>query len=419
MHAFIFHIDLDAFFASVEQVLNPRLQKRPVIVGGSPKGRGVVASASYEARRLGVKVAMPLQQAYSLCPQAVFLPGHFQHYSSASAEVMSILREFTPAVEVASLDEAYLDFSGFARLYGGKISGRGADDKWLQNLAEEIREEVKEKTGLSVSIGIGSNRLIAKVASNLAKPAGILLVKPGYEEAFLAPLKISRLPGIGKATQEKLERFNIRSIGDLKRLPRDILKASFGVCGAMLYDRCRGRDEAEVASDQDEQKSISRETTFDEDTMDRGFIEGMLYYLTARAARDLRKLGMKARIVAVKIRYSDFDTHTASKGLLQPTDRDCDFQKIVLKLLHKLFTRRVRVRLVGVTISRLSRPNSFQPGFFSKDDFRRRESLYQSLDRIRSRFGFSAIISGRAINLLGELKRDFYGFHLRTPSLTR
>jgi DNA polymerase-4 len=448
MPTYIFHIDLDAFLASVEQVLNPRLQGRPVIVGGEPGARGVVASASYEARKFGVKVAMPLNQAYRLCPQAAFLPGHFQHYSNASAQVMDIFRQFTPAVEEASLDEAYLDFTGFQRLYGGKILQQGPDDRWLLNLAQEIRKKVKEKTGLSVSIGIGTNKLIAKVVSNLAKPAGILLVRSGYEEKFLAPLEISHLPGIGKATQEKLECFNIKTIGDLKRLPRDILEASFGTYGTSLYERCRGLDDAEVVSEADDCKSISRETTFNEDTMDRTLIEGMLYYLTERAARDLRQTEMKARTVTVKVRYADFDTHSASRSLTQPTDRDCDFQEIALKLVDKLFTRRARVRLVGVAISGLSRPHSFQPGLFFKvadppeaggglpafgggkapgrpgytkplwrrrEDFRFRDGLYQSLDCIRSRFGFSAVISGRAINLLGELKRDFYGFRKRTP----
>lgn len=403
----ILHVDIDAFFASVEQVLEPALRGKPVIVGGTE--RSVVASASYEARARGVRTAMPSAQAARLCPEAIFRPGDFARYRQFSDRVMAILGDFSPAVEVASIDEAYLDAAGCERLFGPALE-----------MADRIRRRVRQETGLNVSIGIGSNKLVAKVATSFAKPNGVVEVRPGHEAEFFAPLPLKALPGIGRRTAERLAEYNLRTLGDLRRIPEDVLIATFGVSGEALYRHCRAECASPVDPTPDRRpKSISRATTFETDTADRAHVEAMLWYLTERAARDLRRHGLLARCVTVKLRYADFQTVGRSQTLDEPTDHDAALFRTAAALWRRLYTRRVRVRLIGVGLSSLVPRAGRQLDLFAEPRRRRRDRLYQGIDRVRDRFGFCTLTVGRAIDLLSTLERTPHGFRLRTPSLTR
>ena len=355
-------VDLDCFFVSVERVRDPSLNGRVVVVGGDPNAaagrsgtrggrRGVISCASYEARRYGVRAGMPLVQAVRQLPRdAVYLRGSFKAYQEASHQVMETLRRFTPSVEPLSLDEALLDMTGCARMHqlGQATAG------WLQ-IAEDIRNAVREATGLTISIGIAGSRTTAKVACELAKPGGLLEVRRGEEGAFLASLPLRRLPGIGPRTLERLERFHLSTIGDFAILPDDIVHATFGKVGEALLRRARGQDAAgrgpvrpAVA------RSISRETTFSEDSDDRDMVEGMLSYLAQRALRALRSEGLLARRVSVKLRYSDFQTVQVQRSLRRPCDHDDTILNLVRRLARQRWDRRVKLRLVGVALGDLT-----------------------------------------------------------------
>jgi len=404
-----FHVDLDAFFASVEQVLRPELAGRPVIVGGLITDRSVVASASYEARARGVKTAMPLYKAARLCPEAAFLRGSFHHYQEFSERVFDICGEFTPLVQPASLDEAYLDLAGCERIHGG------ADP--LQ-IAARLRWRVKHRTGLNISIGIAANKLVAKIATDYAKPNGICRILPGYEPAFLAPLPIGDLPGVGRKTAEILAGYNLHQVAQLRQIDRTRLIKTFGPAGESLYDRCRGIDPTPVEAN-GPAKSISRETTFEQDTIDRRTIRAMLFYLTERACMRLRQTHTKARTVAVKIRYADFDTKIHARTLAEYTDHEEDVYRVVLELLERVYQRRVQLRLVGVHLSHLSAGPHRQTNFLTEARHARRNRLHESIDALRARLGFSAVTVGQSIDLLKTHQSDRHGFRLRTACLSR
>ena len=403
----ILHIDIDAFFASVEQVLQPALRGRPVIVGGLADDRSVVASASYEARALGIRTAMPIGQACRLCPQGVFLRGRFEHYRDFSGRVMAILADFSPDVEVTSIDEAYLDATGCARLFGPPIE-----------MADALKRRILRETGLTVSIGIGANKLVARVATSFAKPNGLAAIRAGYESDFFAPLPLRALPGIGRRTADRLAEYNLHTLGDLRRVPKDVLTATFGVHGDALYRHCRGRSTAAV-TERERPRSISRATTFHQDTTDRAYVEAMLYYLTERAARDLRRHDLLTRCVAVKLRYADFQTVSMARTLKQPADHDAPLYRMAVRLFRTLHTRRVRVRLIGVTLSSFVSADQRQMDLFGETGYRRHDRLYRGIDRVRQRFGFSALTVGRSIDLLPKLDQQPEGFKLRTSCLTR
>jgi len=417
----VFHVDADAFFASVEQVVHPQLRGKAVIVGGVPGQRSVVASASYEARASGVRMAMPLARAYRICPEAAFLKGDFRKYAKASEAIFKICRHFTPAVETVSLDEAFLDMTGVvdtrdqAELRASRL--RTLFGSPLAT-AERLKAEVRAGTGLSVSIGIAANKLVAKIASDFAKPDGIALVRRGYEGAFLASMNVREIPGVGRATRERLSLLNIDRVDALREIPADLLRRTFGVAGESLGEHAWGKDASAVETHA-LPKSISRETTFEKDTCERELVEGMLSYLLARAARELRLLAMTAKTVTVKLRFADFSTHAKSISLREPGQHDNVFCDAALQLLAALWHRRMRVRLVGVALSKLSGTVQHQGKLFEEREFRKHEGLYRSVDCIRDRFGFSAITQGRSIALLGRLARHRYGFQLRTPSLTQ
>ncbi len=379
---------MDAFFVSVEEVLDPSLKGKAVIVGGDPDGRGVVAAASYEARKFGIHSAMPIGRAKRLCPHAIFLRGAHKRYSEFSARIFEILRRMSPLVEGMSLDEAYIDFTGCERLHGP-----------APQAAERLRNTIHDEVGIRASIGIASNKLMAKVASNLSKPNGMLRILPGHEASFLAPFPIGIIPGIGPKSVQQFRRMAIKTVRDLAALPRELLEEVYGEWGGHLYERARGQSTSPVIPEHDT-RSISRETTLDEDTIDSRFLEGTLSYLVEKAAAQLRGEGMRARCITLKLRYSDFKTVTRSKTLDTPACEDALIFDTVLALFRKLFVRRTRVRLVGVALTSLVSGPMAQMDLFEHLDRGRWDRLYAGIDRIRSKYGFHSIL--RATSYEGE-----------------
>lgn len=397
----IFHADLDAFFASVEQLRNPRLQGRPVIVGN-----GVIASCSYEARRWGCAAGMSLRQARRLCPQVVILDGNYPVYRCFAECVFAICAAFACGLETY-LDEAYGDLTGTERYHGG-----------YPRAAALLKQRITREVGLSVTVGLGPNRMVAKMASKSVKPGGLREVLPEEVDAFLRDRPIEDLPGAGPATARVLRTLGMQTIADLRELPASDLGALFGANGLALYERCRGLDTAAV-SEREVPRTISRETTFHRETIDPAEIEAMLYYLLERAMRAARGLGLRVGCLAVRIRYNDFHGEAASRALPEPTVLDCEAYALATQLLKRIHTRRAALRHIGVVLSHFSRDASYQPALFDERQEMRLRSLYRSIDAIRQRFGHSAVVAGRSLDLLGKLEQDSYGYVLRTPSLTK
>jgi DNA polymerase-4 len=350
---------------------------------------------------------MPLGEAKRLCPKAIFLKGNFHEYARMSDTIRETLYSFTPDIEMGSLDEAYLDLTGCRRLYRDPFETAG-----------RIKAAVKAATGLNISIGVSTSKLLAKIAAGYAKPNGIACVWPGYEAAFLRGLDLKELPGVGPRTLERLHRYNLHRIGDIQDMSQAALAAALGPGGEALFERAAGIDGGEV-EEALYPKSISRETTFDEDVADRRVMEAMLMYLAERAANKLRSIGMRAKTVTVKLRYGDFSTYHMSQSLKEHSAHDSQLGAAALEIFNRLFTRRMRVRLVGVALSNLTPETAHQTSLFEEERFSRRERLYRGIDRVRERFGFSALFTGRAVELVKSLERDENGFILRTPSLTQ
>ncbi len=383
----IAHVDMDAFFVSVERMDRPDLENQPVIVGGSTGRRGVVSAASYEARAFGVHSAMPMARARELCPQAVYIQANHKKYGEASRQVMKLLGDFTPAVQAVSVDEAYLDLSGTERLHGPPLL-----------TAARIREAVLRETSCSASIGLASSRLVSKIASGLSKPAGILRVYPGGEEAFLRPLKVSKIPGVGKVMVQKLNRLGITTIGDLGNQSLPFLEAQFKNLGPELYRKARGLDDSELELDS-RPKSIGKETTFAEDTADRAKLEAILTGLAEEASARVRRKGLCARHITLKIRFSDFTTLTRSFTLEKPTHLDKEIIEPALDLLRRTCAKEGRnrkFRLLGVYLSGLDESRA-QPLLFEDRDREKEERLVESLDEIRERFGHEAVFSRKSV----------------------
>jgi DNA polymerase-4 len=370
--------DLDAFFVSVEQVLNPELKSKPVVVGGRPDRRGVVAAASYEARAFGLHSGMPLSTASRLCPQAIFIEGSFPRYHTASQKFMEILADFSPYLEPVSLDEAYLDVTGFESVHGS-----------IHQMALSIKQRIKGELGLTASIGIASGKVVAKVAAEASKPDGLLEVAAGEERHFLAPLEITRLPGIGKKTGQFLNSLDIKTIGELSAMPLSMLKSRFGVFGELLYRHASGVDDREVKPPT-AAKSTSRETTFGRDTRDRSLLEATLNYLSERVGADLRRQNRLARCVTLKLRYADFTTITRRHTSSQAFDSDRTIFDTGLGLLKReLATGKQSVRLIGIGVSELVEA-SRQLGMLDSSG-QRLAQLNRAIDRIRNKYGFSSI----------------------------
>jgi len=351
----IFHVDMDAFFVSVEELFNPELKRKAVVVGGQRDERGVVSAASYEARKFGVHSAMPLRTAAKLCPHAIFVNGHPDRYRECSEKVHRVLTTFSPQVEMASIDEAYLDMTGTERLHGPPLRA-----------AHLLHQKMKAETQLNCSIGIGMSRLIAKVSSARAKPNGVLWIVPGQEAKFLAPLDVREIPGVGKVTEQSLNGLGIHKVGDLARFDESFLEERFGKWGLALAGKARGEDaggwfDSEVGADSDP-KSISHEHTYNEDTADPGQIESTLMRLSEMVGRRLREGGLHARTLQLKLRYKDFTTITRAHTLPSPTQLDNEIFEQMRLLFHKNWRKGAQVRLLGVHASSFETQAGGPPG---------------------------------------------------------
>src|SRR5216684_832508 len=337
----IFHVDMDAFFVSVEELYDPSLQGKAVVVGGQRRERGVVSAASYEARKFGVHSALPLRTAAKLCPQAIFVDGHPERYREYSEKVFKVLNTFSPQVEMASVDEAYLDMTGTARLHGPPLKA-----------AHALHQRMKAETRLNCSVGIGSSRLIAKVSSAQAKPNGILWIVPGQEAKFLAPLDVREIPGVGKVMESNLHALGIKKVGDLARLEDSELEARFGKWGLALAGKSRGEDAGgwfdNAVGELVDPKSISHEHTFDEDTGDSERLQSTLMRLSEMVARRLREGGYFARTLQLKLRYKDFTTITRAHSLEHPTQMDNQIFEQARRLFFDNWKQGAPVRLLGV-----------------------------------------------------------------------
>ena len=402
----IMHIDLDAFFVSVEQLDNPALKGKPVVVGGKPERRGVVAAASYEARAFGLHAGMPLVTASRLCPQAIFIEGSFPKYRRASQGFMTILADFSPYLEPIGLDEAYLEVTGFESIHG-----------LIRNMALAIKQRIRDELGLQASIGIASGKVVAKVASELSKPDGLLEVAAGEETSFLAPLPIAKLPGVGKKTEGVLQGLGMKTIDELANTPMATLKSRLGIYGELLYRHANGIDEREVMPPA-LAKSTSRETTFAEDTRDIKHLRATLRYLSERVGSQLREQGREARCLTLKLRYADFTTITRRCTLSQGTSADQTIFENGSVLLQKALSQEKRpVRLIGIGVSGLAEAAG-QLNLLDSSALRLRE-LNKAIDRIRRKYGFSAIQTGRTLRLRDVFPVAEDGYTLPTPSLSR
>jgi nucleotidyltransferase/DNA polymerase involved in DNA repair len=382
---------MDAFFAAIEQRDNPDLRGRPVVVGADPRGgtgRGVVSTCSYEAREFGIRSAMPISQAWGRCPEAAYLPVDGEKYQRESRHVRELLEEFTPQIQFASIDEAYLDVTGSLRLFGGKRA-----------LAEALQRRVAEATGLTCSLGVAPSRLVAKIASDLEKPCGLVIVQPGEVEAFLAPLAIRRLPGVGPRMQEELGRRGIRTFGDLQACTRDELGSWFGAGAEDLWRRARGLDDSPV-SEGEGAKSVGHEHTFAEDTGDWVAIGTQLLHLCEKTARRLRKAGLKGRTVTTKVRFSDFTTVTRQRTLNAPVDDATSVHRAALANLEAAETGERQLRLIGVQVSGFDEagPSARQARLFADPSSARgdavRRRLAEAEDAVKDKFGEDAIRRG-------------------------
>ncbi len=394
-------VDLDAFFVSVEQALNPELKNKPVIVGGHPQDRGVVASASYEARKFGIHSAMPTARAYQLCPHAIFLRGNYHNYEDYSQSFNKILKDYSPSVKMVSIDEAYINIKGTERLLGPPLI-----------IALKIKKEVKSKLNIPLSIGIAATKVIAKIACDRSKPDGLLLVKPGEEKEFLAPLKVSAFPGIGPKHREILNRLNINTIGELLNSPDWIAESALGNYYKVIKFFIEGGDYHSFNGT----KSLSRETTLNQDSSNKNIIHALFIYLIERACNALREKKMLARTLSVKVRYADFKT--ISKRCPLP---DTNAQQTVYEqgapILEGLLAEKKRIRLIGIALSRLMH-DGMQPSIFKMEE-ERLKHLNNAMDLARDKFGFGCLVAAKTHILKKQYKPNKNGYTLHTPSLSQ
>ena len=376
----IIHADMDAFYASVEQKDNPALAGKPVIVGGAAESRGVVSAASYEARQFGVHSAMPTARAQRLCPHGVFLPVRMARYQVVSRQIRGLFECYTPLVEPLSLDEAFLDVTGSVRLFGPAAE-----------IGRKLKAEVRQKTGLTVSIGVAPNKFLAKLASDYGKPDGFVEVTDEAKLAFLEPLEVTRLWGVGGATARVLRECGVRTIGHLREVPLDLLERKLGTSAETLLDLASGEDDREVVPDA-EAKSIGSESTFPVDVSDIYALETMALEHAETVASRLRACGLRARTVHLKVRFSDFKLTTRSATLDEATDRTDLIAGAAADLLRRHErTRRRSVRLIGVSASQLTSCGEHQLRLFGPDDDQRQRRLDQAVDTIREKLGEHSI----------------------------
>ena len=390
----IFHVDMDAFFVSVEELFDPSLKGKAVVVGGQRDERGVVSAASYEARKFGVHSAMPLRIAAKMCPHAIFVDGHPDRYRDCSAKVHEVLGAFSPKVEMASIDEAYIDMTGTGRLHGPPLRA-----------AHMLHQRMKNDTNLNCSVGIGTSRLIAKVSSAQAKPNGVLWIVPGQEAQFLAPLDVREIPGVGKVMEAHLHELGIRKVGDLAKLEDSELEERFGKWGLALAGKARGEDaggwfDTEVGA-ADDAKSMSHEHTYNEDTADIAQLEATLMRLSEMVGRRLRESQFFARTIQLKLRYTDFTTITRAYSLASPTQLDIEIFEQVRALFRKNWKAGSPVRLLGVQASAFTSQPS-QISLLEGNRQQRWTDAMAAADRLRDKFGESKV--GLAAGLRGAFR---------------
>ena len=374
----IAHVDMDAFFASIEQLDDPKLRGRPVIVGADPKngkGRGVVAAASYEARKFGIHSAQPISQAFRLCPNGVFVRPRFVRYVELSDRIMSVLESFTPLVEPASLDEAYLDLTGTERLIGD-----------VEFAGKKIKRDIVDSIRLTASVGIGPNKLIAKMASDFRKPDGLVIIREGEVREFLDPLSVKKLWGVGAKTAARLESLGIRSVRDVSRYAEKDLVRALGSFGRWLLESSMGIDDTPVTPDR-EAKSISNETTFEVDTGDSGLIRSVLLELAEKVGHRLRRHGLTGKTMELTIRFEDFATKTRRRTLAKPTDLTDSIYSSVLSLIRPFESDRRKIRLLGVGVSNLIPADRIQMELFDTGEHLKRKKVHEAVDRLKEKFG--------------------------------
>ncbi|MDK2930066.1 MAG: polymerase [Bacillota bacterium] len=394
----VIHIDMDAFFAAVEQQAHPELRGKPVIVCGDPDVRGVVSTASYEARAFGVRSAMPVKEAKRLCPHGVFLSSRLSDYAAVSECLLGVYRRYTPVVEPFSIDEAFLDVAGCERLHGDAVA-----------IARNIKEEVRRGFGLTCSVGVAPNKFLAKMASDMQKPDGLTVIRAEDVPRVIWPLPVRKLYGVGEKTASALASMGITTAGALAEAPVEVLVARFGVMGHILHDVANGIDESPVDPGMWERpKSLGREITLAEDSADEEVLTRHLLSLAEQVARRLRKRGLVARTVTLKLRYSDFATLTRSRTLDEFTCYDEDIYRASVELFRTNWTRSRKVRLIGVSASGLAASHDYtcQLALFEAPaTHERKRSLVSALDRVRDRFGEGAITRASLIDVAGPARR--------------
>jgi len=379
----ILHIDMDAFYAAIEQLDRPELRGRPVLVGGDPAGRSVVSTASYEARPFGCRSAMPMSQAVRLCPQAVIVMPRMERYMEVSQQVFAILEQFTPLVEPLSIDEAFLDVTGSTRLFGPP-----------EAMARELKRRIFDRVRLTASVGVAPNKFIAKLASDLRKPDGLVIVAPDRVQSFLDPLPVTRLWGVGAATLPHFERLGAATFGDVRRLSEARLTELFGESGSHFHNLARGMDDRPVVPDR-EAKSLSHEMTFATDIDDPAHLRAVLLDQTDHVARRLRREELTARTVVLKIRTPDFATHTRRRTLDAATDQTEVLRLAAVQLLDAWINGRPDpVRLLGMGATQLEPSGERQLTLFGEQEHARQRQIDQAVDTILDRFGPDAISRG-------------------------
>ncbi len=391
----ILHIDMDAFYASVEQRDDPSLLGKPVVVGGSAEGRGVVAASSYEARKFGIYSAMSAHRAKQLCPHAIFIRPRIDYYAAISQQLRQIFEEFTPLIEPLSLDEAFLDVTGSESLLGSAIQ-----------MGRQIKSLVLERLHLTASVGVAPNKFLAKIASDLEKPNGFVVVLPDQIQSFLDPLPVGRIWGVGKVTAQVFKRFSISTIGQLRQLSRETLHDLFGSSGEHYWQLSHGIDARPVVPDR-EAKSISNETTFAEDICDRDDLKAWLVTLVEQVARRLRNHNRLGRTIELKIRFSDFTSLSRSLSLSSPTNITSELMEAGLELLcNRLPKNHLPVRLIGFGVTNFEQSDMIQMQLFDESEREQQRSLDKVADEIAKKFGKNALHRAAGIRKSMDTDRE-------------
>ncbi len=390
----IVHVDMDAFFAAVEQLLHPEWKGKPVIVGADPRegrGRGVVSTASYEARQFGIHSAMPISQAYRLCPHGIYIRPHGEIYAQYSRQIMQILAEFTPRIQAVSIDEAFLDVSGSVHLFGT-----------VENLAREIKRRIFQQTQLTASIGVAPSKSVAKIASDFQKPDGLTIVPPEEVLAFLEPLPVRKIWGVGEKTYQRLQHLGIETIGQLRQYPLRVLQQTFGKMGTHLYGMARGEDERDLELD-DEIKSVSHETTFDVDETQLDVLDDVLFNLSEKVGRRLRKYRLKGKTIQLKLRFSDFSTFTRSHTLGHYTNLTEDIYRVGHHLLQEFQQLPQPVRLLGIGVSHLVDESGVQLSLWDLENEKKLQ-LEKIMDQLQEKYGALALTHARTLGVKQQRK---------------